>query len=282
MLIANAPGLRVVDFNRPEALNALNGEMVDTLGPLVYDWQQDKGDVFMVVFRGSGERAFCAGGDIRFLHQCASGDDTTRQAAHSFFHNEYSLNYALGTSRIPIVSMLDGIVMGGGVGLSVHGQFRIATESTLFAMPETGIGFFPDVGGTYFLPRLRGSLGTYLGLTGARLKGRDVFAAGVATHYVAGERMPMLEGLLAQYAHQALNNNKAIDTDAVHSAIAALDNIEHYLKPGELEAVDAHPSSYLDVYADEIDACFGLPDVPSITAAVQELAAAHEGLEGRS
>jgi 3-hydroxyisobutyryl-CoA hydrolase len=232
VLIANAPGLRVVDMNRPKALNALNGQMVATLLPLVRDWQTPGGDVKMVIFRGSGPRAFCAGGDIRFLADCAAGGTSTRQGAYDFFREEYSLNYALGTSHVPIVSLLDGIVMGGGVGLSVHGQFRVATESTLFAMPEVGIGFFPDVGGTYFLPRLRGSLGMYLGLTGARLSGRDVVAAGVATHFVSSERLEMLEGVLAQFGGQAAANNTAVDQSVMSSAIAQLDGIDHYLTPG--------------------------------------------------
>ena len=180
LLIANAPGLRIIDLNRPKVLNSLNGAMVRTLLPLVQDWQQPNGDVHLVVLRGSSERAFCAGGDIRFLYDCASiGEGPPLAAAHAFFYDEYTLNHALGTSRVPIVSLLEGIVMGGGVGLSVHGHVRVASESTLFAMPETGIGFFPDVGATHFLPRLRSpALGAYLGLTGARLSGRDVATAG--------------------------------------------------------------------------------------------------------
>lgn len=274
VLIANAPGLRVVDLNRPKALNALNAEMVDTLLPLVRDWQQLDGDVKMVVFRGVGGRAFCAGGDIRFLHECASGDEERRAAAHRFFNEEYSLNHALGTSRVPVVSLLDGIVMGGGVGLSVHGQFRIATESTLFAMPEVGIGFFPDVGGTFFLPRLRGALGNYLGLTGARLSGRDVHAAGVATHFVASERVPLLEGLLANYAQKALDKGGDIDQATMHSAIAALDHIDHFTQPAGSSPPEEAPASYLTVHAEEIDYCFSLPDVPAIMSAVNEMAEA--------
>jgi enoyl-CoA hydratase/carnithine racemase len=187
LLIANAPGLRIIDLNRPKVLNSLNGAMVRTLLPLVQDWQQPNGDVHLVVLRGSSERAFCAGGDIRFLYDCASiGEGPPLAAAHAFFYDEYTLNHALGTSRVPIVSLLEGIVMGGGVGLSVHGHVRVASESTLFAMPETGIGFFPDVGATHFLPRLRSpALGAYLGLTGARLSGRDVATAGAVVLHAA-------------------------------------------------------------------------------------------------
>ena len=201
VLIAAPSQMRVVDLHRPKALNALNSEMVSTLLPLVQDWQQVDGDVKLIVFRGAGDRAFCAGGDIRFLRECAmSGTAAGRAGAASFFREEYSLNHAIGTSRVPVVSILDGIVMGGGVGLSVHGHVRVASESTTFAMPETGIGFFPDVGGTYFLPRLRGSLGMYLGLTGARLRGRDVLTAGVATHFVPTSRIEALEAILLELA----------------------------------------------------------------------------------
>ena len=140
-MISNPPGLRVVDLNRPKALNSLNSEMVATLLELFQNWQTIGGDVKLVALRGTGPRAFCAGGDIRFLLECASsGTVEGRQAAHDFFRAEYTLNNVIGTSRVPVVSILEGIVMGGGVGLSVHGQFRVATESTTFAMPECGIG----------------------------------------------------------------------------------------------------------------------------------------------
>lgn len=133
--MAAPPRMRVVDLHRPDALNALNSEMVATLLPLFQDWQQVGGDVKLVVMRGAGDRAFCAGGDICFLHECASGyaatgDPAALSPAHEFFRAEYTLNNVLGTSRVPVVSILGGIVMGGGVGLSVHGQVRIATDST--------------------------------------------------------------------------------------------------------------------------------------------------------
>jgi enoyl-CoA hydratase/carnithine racemase len=141
VLISAPPGLRVIDLNRPRMLNSLNAEMVSTLLPLVHNWQTIGGDVKLVAVRGTGGRAFCAGGDIKALHECAStGTAEGRKAAHDFFREEYTLNHAIGTSRVPFVSILDGIVMGGGVGLSVHGAFRVATENTIFAMPETGIG----------------------------------------------------------------------------------------------------------------------------------------------
>ncbi len=128
----------MIDLNRPSALNALNLEMVDTLLPLVRDWQTPGGDVKLAVLRGTGGKAFCAGGDIAHLLECALGKRGKSPAeAMTFFSREYALNNALGTSKIPFVAFWDGIVMGGGVGLSVHGAFRVATENTLFAMPET-------------------------------------------------------------------------------------------------------------------------------------------------
>ncbi|OUC45703.1 enoyl-CoA hydratase/isomerase family protein [Trichinella nativa] len=135
----------------------------------------------MVILKGAGNRAFCAGGDIRALALSIKNNDGL---VEEFFREEYKLNYLIGKFRVPFVSLIDGIVMGGGVGLSVHGTFRVATERTVFAMPETAIGLFPDVGGSFFLPRLKNKLGFYLGLTGARLSGEDVFEAGIATHYV--------------------------------------------------------------------------------------------------
>ena len=146
VLISNPPGLRVVDLNRPQALNSLNVEMINTMLPLFQDWKNTGPDVQLVAIRGTGARAFCAGGDIRFLHECAStGTAEGRKPAHDFFRDEYTMNHVIGTSRVPIVSILDGIVMGGGVGLSVHGHVRVATENTLFAMPETGIGMLPPI-----------------------------------------------------------------------------------------------------------------------------------------
>jgi enoyl-CoA hydratase/carnithine racemase len=269
VLIAKASGLRVVDFNRPKALNALNEEMIDIIYPLIQDWQRKDGDVKLVVFRGSGERAFCAGGDIRFLHDSAASLGGAAPAmAHTFFAKEYKLNNALGTSVVPVVSIVDGIVMGGGVGLSVHGQYRIATENTLFAMPETGIGFFPDVGGSYFLPRLPGGLamGNYLGLTGARLSGRDAVTAGVATHFVPVDRLETLEGILAEIADQGLNAGH-VNLNVLSSSIAALD---------KLDAKNVEPS-FIETDADEIAACFSHDDVDEILDAVAVLAGQKPG-----
>ncbi|MGH6990017.1 MAG: enoyl-CoA hydratase/isomerase family protein [Stellaceae bacterium] len=173
-------GLAQAVLNRPAALNALTLEMCRTLDEKLAEWQADPA-IRAVVIRGEGSRAFCAGGDIRKLYdEGRAGGDYPRR----FYRAEYRLNARLHRFSKPYIAFLDGIVMGGGVGVSVHGRYRIATENTLFAMPETGIGLFPDVGGSYFLSRLSGALGMYLGLSGARLGAADAIYAGVAQTFM--------------------------------------------------------------------------------------------------
>ncbi|XP_055493742.1 3-hydroxyisobutyryl-CoA hydrolase, mitochondrial isoform X2 [Leucoraja erinacea] len=179
----------IITLNRPKALNALNLSMIRQIYPQLKKWEQDN-ETSLVIIKGAGEKAFCAGGDIRAVTEAGKVGD---RLAEDFFREEYILNNAIGSCQIPYVALVDGIMMGGGVGLSVHGHFRVATEKTLFAMPETGIGLFPDVGGGYFLPRLEGKLGLFLALTGFRIKGRDVQEAGIATHFVKSEKIPALE-----------------------------------------------------------------------------------------
>ena len=186
-------GLGLVLLNRPKALNALTLEMVDALDRQLLAWAEDDA-VRAVVVEGAGERAFAAGGDIQRLCEAGrAGDPYTS----TFFWDEYILDWRVFHYPKPYVALLDGIVMGGGVGVSVLGSHRVATERTVFAMPETGIGFFPDVGATWFLPRLPGRLGLYLALTGARLGGADSYHAGIATHYVPSARLDELKAALA-------------------------------------------------------------------------------------
>ncbi|XP_025082431.1 3-hydroxyisobutyryl-CoA hydrolase, mitochondrial-like isoform X1 [Pomacea canaliculata] len=180
---------RIIILNRPKALNALNLSMIQKIYPSMVQWE-DNADVSLVLIKGAGEKAFCAGGDVRAVTESGK---TGGDLARNFFKAEYILNYKIGTYRKPYIAIIDGITMGGGVGLSVHGKFRVATERTVFAMPETAIGLFPDVGGGYFLPRLEGKLGMFLALTGFRLTGRDVFLAGIATHFVPSEKLSSLE-----------------------------------------------------------------------------------------
>lgn len=179
----------VITMNRPKVLNALNLTMIRQIYPQLKEWESDN-ETDIVIIKGAGDKAFCAGGDIRAVTEAGKVGESLAQ---DFFREEYILNNAIGSYRKPYIALIDGITMGGGVGLSVHGRFRVATEKTLFAMPETAIGLFPDVGGGYFLPRLQGKLGLFLALTGFRLKGRDVQKAGVATHFVESKKIPDLQ-----------------------------------------------------------------------------------------
>ena len=167
-------------LNRPQALHALTQGMCETMIGALLDWRDDP-EIYMVIIDHAGERGFCAGGDIRMLARSGAGDGVE---ARAFFHTEYQLNHLLFTYETPVVAVMDGMVMGGGVGISMPAHYRIATERTTFAMPETGIGLFPDVGGGWYLPRLPGKAGLWLALTGARIKGADCLRLGVATHFV--------------------------------------------------------------------------------------------------
>lgn len=216
-------------LDRPKALNALTLDQVHAMHPQLEAWAADP-DIACVVIEGAGEKAFCAGGDIKQLYEaCKAGDLDT---AAAFYRDEYRLNRRIKTMPKPYVALIDGIVMGGGVGVSVHGHYRVATERTLFAMPETGIGFFPDVGGSYFLPRLPraagassntpSAIGMYLGLTGARLRAADTLHVGVATHYAASDRVPALVEALSE-ARDAAEVKATLDGFASDPGPAPLD-----------------------------------------------------------
>lgn len=175
----------MIILNRPKALNAINLEMIRKIYKHLIKCETTKS---LVIIKGTGEKSFCAGGDVRAVVEAGASEESK-----CFFRVEYTTNALIGNYKIPYIALIDGITMGGGVGLSVHGKYRVATERTLFAMPETAIGLFPDVGGSYFLPRLTGKLGLYLGLTGHRLKGEDVLKAGIATHYCESSKLNELE-----------------------------------------------------------------------------------------
>lgn len=169
-----------ITLNRPKALNALTQPMVDEITRLMLLWENDDA-IGAVLIDGAGERAFCAGGDVILLHDSGKAGD---QRAENFWRTEYALNELIYRYSKPYITLIDGFVMGGGVGLSVHGRLRIAGDDTMFAMPETGIGYFPDVGGSYFLPRLGMEIGQWLGLTGVRLSAGQCVELGVANGYV--------------------------------------------------------------------------------------------------
>jgi enoyl-CoA hydratase len=183
----------LVTLNRPKALNAITHTMVRALARQLDAWVRD-GAVTRVIVTANGERAFSAGGDIRALYDLIKAG--RQQEALSFFREEYTLNTTIKRYPKPYISLIDGIVMGGGVGISIHGSHRVAGERYAFAMPEVGIGFFPDVGATYALPRLAGEVGTYLALTGKRLKAADAVQSGAATHHVKSHRFADLKDAL--------------------------------------------------------------------------------------
>ncbi len=179
----------IVTLNRPHALNALSLAMVLALRDKLGEWAADA-KVASVVIQAAGGRAFCAGGDIRAIYDLHKAGRT--DAVIDFWRKEYPLNAAIKHYPKPYVALVDGLCMGGGVGVSLHGALRVAGDRFSFAMPEVGIGFFPDVGATYLLPRLPGKTGTYLALTGNRIGAADAVALGVATHRVASARFPEL------------------------------------------------------------------------------------------
>lgn len=189
----------IVTLNRPKALNAINYHMAKRLEAGLKVWDNDS-KIKMVMIKSSSEKSFCAGGDVKAI--TTAGPDVGKK----FFRQEYALNNLIGSLSVPYVALIDGIVMGGGCGLSVHGNFRIVTEKALFAMPETAIGLFPDVGASNFLNKLPGSLGLYFGLTGQRMQGRDLFKAGIGTHFVPSDKLGNLEDELLRMEKPDLLN----------------------------------------------------------------------------
>ncbi|KAM7363564.1 3-hydroxyisobutyryl-CoA hydrolase isoform 1-T1 [Cochliomyia hominivorax] len=223
----------MIILNRPKALNAINLDMVRKIYKHLKKCESTKS---LVIIKGTGDKAFCAGGDVRAVVEGGASEESK-----SFFREEYTTNALIGNYTIPYIALIDGITMGGGVGLSVHGKYRVATERTLFAMPETAIGLFPDVGGSYFLPRLQGKLGLYLGLTGVRLKGEDVLKAGIATHYCDSSKIAELETALLNCP----------DADEVPEILNKFNNPS--TKPFALEA-----------HLDQINKCFAAESVEEI------------------
>jgi enoyl-CoA hydratase len=184
----------IISLNRPKAIHALTLDMVHAMVPALQGWRDDAVIKAVMIDHSEG-RGFCSGGDIAFLRNSALNDGGV--SGRKFFHDEYQLNHLIFTYPKPVVAFMDGITMGGGVGISQPAQFRVATENSRFAMPETGIGLFPDVGGGWYLSRLKGRLGQYLALTGARLDGAECLWAGLATHYLSAETLPEAKARIA-------------------------------------------------------------------------------------
>jgi len=210
IVLGREGGLAALTINRPRALNALTLDNYRRFVPALRAWAQDP-SVHAVIVRGAGERAFCAGGDVRAVYEAGRGISGDRDLPAVFFREEYELIRSIHRFPKPYIAIIDGITMGGGAGISVNGAYRIATERTLFAMPETAIGLFPDVGATRFLNRCPGHIGRYLGLTGVRLRAADAIYCGFATQFVPHDRITELVETLGRAAWQTGRECDRID-----------------------------------------------------------------------
>jgi enoyl-CoA hydratase len=202
ILFGHAGGVGAVLLNRPHALNALTLGMYRQIDPMLRAWADDP-EIHAVLIEGAGERAFCAGGDVRAVYEAGKGIAGDPSFTSVFFAEEYRIIRRIHRYPKPYIAIIDGITMGGGAGVSVNGAFRIATERTMFAMPETGIGLFPDVGATRFLNLCPGHVGRYLGLTGARLGAADALYCGFATHFLSRERVLDVKAALTSIVWQS-------------------------------------------------------------------------------
>ncbi|KAK4185005.1 Dak1 domain-containing protein [Podospora australis] len=255
VLFSSLYGLRTIQLNRPKKYNVVNGSMIRKIAPRLIEWSKsDMANV--IVMKGTGDKAFCSGGDVRELVQWNEAGKAHKSKA--FFDKEYKLNHLIASLEKPYVAFMDGITMGGGVGLSVHAPLRIATERTEFAMPETKIGFFPDVGASFFLPRMPGYTGTYLALTGDSLKGANVFYAGIATHYLHSTSLPALESRLAELRFgdfDPLKTRLATISATIEEFVTGLPYNEPIALSGEIRKA--------------IDRCFCFDTVPEILRALE-------------
>ncbi len=228
-----------IRLNRPKALHALNHEMCDAMLAALETWREDHAVQAILIDHAEG-RGFCAGGDIRMIAESSASDGT---AARAFFATEYRLNHRLFTYAKPTIAFMDGVTMGGGVGISQPCRFRIATENSSFAMPETAIGLFPDVGGGWYLSRLPGRIGQYLALTGARLDGAEMLALGLATHLLPADTL--------EAAKQAI----AADPQAADTILS-----DHATPPGDAPIL---------AQREAIDRLFASDDYEEILAALE-------------
>jgi enoyl-CoA hydratase len=253
VLVRERGALRRLTLNRPKALNALTLDMTVTMTEYLRAWTEDD-SVGAVLIDGAGERGLCAGGDLRALYDAAKSGDPLPQ---NFWATEYRLDVLIARYRKPVIAIMDGVVMGGGVGLSAHAAHRVVTERSAIAMPEAGIGYFPDVGASYLLARAPGSLGTHLALTGERIGAADAISCGLADIHIAAEELADIPSALA-------------DCRTATEVRARLNGMSSEPAPGKLPV--ARPW---------IDACYGADAVEDIFALLRAnaSAAAHLALE---
>lgn len=237
-----------ITLNRPQGLNAIDLDMVRQLQRQLDEWAIDD-RVYAVVLRGAGDKAFCAGGDIRALYDSFKNGETCH---HAFFAEEYALDLTLHHYRKPVMALMDGFVLGGGMGLAQGVDLRVVTERSRLAMPEVAIGYFPDVGGSYFLPRVPGELGIYLGVTGVQIQAADALYCGLADWYLQSARLTDLDRLL----------------DTLKWTLTPLKDLQGALAK---IAVQQLPDPPLEELRPAIDHFFALPDIPSIIEQLLEV-----------
>lgn len=246
-------GIGLITLNRPEALNALTLNMIRGMQQAIDGYIADK-SVRAIIVKGAGGRAFCSGGDVKAVaiavKEAREGKGDA-SLSRTFFREEYTLNHRIYTCPKPYIALIDGIVMGGGKGISAHGSHRIVTENTIFAMPETNIGFFPDVGGGYFLPRCPGQTGLYLALTSKRIRATDTLYIGFATHALPSSRITDFENALCTYAW--------------HERGSDAEQIDNILSGMTEEPEDA---SEIAQHREAIDRCFAFDRMEDIIAAL--------------
>lgn len=257
LVFGKAKNVAMATLNRPKALNSLTLEMCQTLTTELTSWHAREARVGAFIMKGDGGKAFCAGGDVKSIYEDIKrlenensncGSKPKSALGSDFFRYEYMMNYLLGISRVPQVSIWDGIVMGGGVGISIHGNYRVATEKTMFAMPETAIGLFPDVGASAWLPFLPSGFGEYVGLTGCRLGALDLVSTGIATHYVNSKYLEALEAELVAHVPEDYYNASDV-------VLSILDDFQAK-SGGRPEDAEMKVKSELLRYEDQIKNCF--------------------------
>jgi enoyl-CoA hydratase len=229
----------IIALNRPDALNTLTHDMCQAMFAQLTAWEQDD-TITVVILRGHGDKSFCAGGDVVSIYHAGKAGSA---AWENFFSDEYKLDYKIATYSKPIVSLCHGFTMGGGVGIGLHIKRRVAADNFVFAMPESGIGLIPDVGGTYLLSRLAGALGTYLGLTGERVKAGDALAIGLVDYHVPYTEF---DNLIAEIirAPENVDNSLKHFHQPVESGIITqhLKDIDTYFSTGGLQDILANLS----------------------------------------
>ncbi|QJB68997.1 enoyl-CoA hydratase/isomerase family protein [Parasphingorhabdus halotolerans] len=257
-----------ISLNRPKVIHSLNLEMCMAMTDVLLEWKDDD-SVDAIIIDHSEGRGFCAGGDIAMLRESGMNDG---KEGREFFYKEYQLNHLLFEYPKPVVAFMDGITMGGGVGISQPAKYRVATENTRFAMPETGIGLFPDVGGGWYLSRLEGRLGQFLALTGARLDGAECKEVGIATHYLPSEALQeakeriaekpdRIEGILGQLS----------DTPPEARIVKNLDKIDRLFASDDYEEILADLEAEGSEWADKERDTLGTKSPQTCKVALRQL-----------